>query len=112
MAKNIIYEKSYIFALRVVKLSKYLKQELKEFILSRQVLRSGTSIGALEREEQFAQSRADFIHKLQVVLKEANETDYWINILYDSDYLNKKMYDSLVTDIKEIISLLVSIVKS
>jgi len=112
MAKNVIYDKSYSFALRVVKLSNYLKNEHKEFVLSRQILRSGTAIGALIREAQFAQSKADFIHKLQVALKEANETDYWINILYDSSYLNKKMYDSLAIDIKEIISLLVSIIKS
>ncbi len=112
MAKNIIYEKSYSFALRIVKLSNYLKNEHKEFVLSRQVLRSGTAIGALIKEAQFAQSKADFIHKLSIALKEANETDYWINILYDSSYLNKKMYDSLIKDAKEIISLLVSIVKS
>ena len=112
MTKNIIYDKSYSFALRVVKLSNYLKNEHKEFVLSRQVLRSGTAIGALIKEAQFAQSKADFIHKLSIALKEANETDYWINILYDSNYLNKKMYDSLTVDVKEIISLLVSIVKS
>ena len=112
MTKNIIYDKSYSFALRIVKLSNYLKNEHKEFVLSRQVLRSGTAIGALIKEAQFAQSKADFIHKLSIALKEANETDYWINILYDSNYLNKKMYDSLTVDIKEIISLLVSIVKS
>jgi four helix bundle protein len=112
MTKNIIYDKSYSFALRIVKLSNYLKNEHKEFVLSRQVLRSGTAIGALIKEAQFAQSKADFIHKLSIALKEANETDYWVNILYDSNYLNKKMYDSLTVDIKEIISLLVSIVKS
>jgi len=109
---NVVYSKSYAFAIRVVKLSNYLRYEHKEFVLSRQLLRSGTSIGALIREAKFAQSKADFINKLSIALKEANETQYWIDLLSDTNYLSQKMYDSIKTDINEIISLLVVIVKS
>lgn len=109
---NIIYDKSYTFAIRVVKLNNYLQKEYKEFVLSKQLLRSGTSIGAMTREAKFAQSRADFINKLSIALKEANETDYWIDLLHDTDYLTDKMYKDIKKDIVELISLLVSIVKS
>jgi len=109
---NIVYNKSYAFAIRTVKLSQYLSTKKKEYILSRQVLRSGTAIGALISESKFAQSTADFMNKLMIALKEANETQYWINLLYDTDYLSEKMFESLMTDIKEIISLLVSITKT
>ena len=109
---NIIHNKSYSFAVRIVNLSKYLKYEKKEYILSKQILRSGTSVGALVRESKFAQSKADFINKLSISLKEANETDYWIDLLFDTDYITKNMYDDMKKDINEIISLLVSIVKS
>ena len=112
MDNNIIYDKSYKFALRIVKLYRFLKNEHKEFVLSKQVLRSGTSVGALIRESKFAQSDADFIHKLSIALKEANETDYWIDLLYDSGYINSQMFDSIKMDANEIISILVSIVKS
>ena len=109
---NILYDKSYLFAIRVVKLSQFLVKEKKEYILSKQILRSGTSIGALVSESKYAQSRADFINKLMVALKEANETQYWINLLYDTDYITEQMHKSLYTDIDEIISLLVAITKT
>jgi four helix bundle protein len=105
-------DKSYDFAIRCVKLFRYLCSEHQEYVLSKQVLRSGTSIGALLREAKFAQSKADFINKNSIALKEANETDYWIDLLYDTGYINKTMYDDIKKDIQELISLLVSIVKS
>ncbi len=105
-------EKSYRFALRIVKMSRWLQDEKREFVLSRQLLRSGTAIGALIHEAEFAQSRADFVNKLQIALKEANETKYWLSLLRDSDYLSKKMHDSIRPEIEEILKLLVSSVKS
>ena len=111
-ADSAVYEKSYNFAIRVVKLYRYLQDEHREFILSKQLLRSGTSIGALVREARFAQSRSDFIHKLSIALKEANETDYWIDLIHDTDFLNRKMYESIKKDIDELIRLLVSIIKT
>ena len=84
--------KSYEFAIRVVKLNRYLSIEQREFVLSKQVLRSGTSIGAMVRESEFGQSKADFINKLSVALKEANETEYWLSLLKDTDFIDDKMY--------------------
>ncbi len=81
MGKSILKEKSYVFAIRVVKLSQFLREERKEFVLSKQILRSGTAIGALVREAEFGQSKADFRSKMSIALKEANETDYWLNLL-------------------------------
>ena len=109
---SIVMDKSYTFAIRCVKLFRYLSAEQREYVLSKQVLRSGTAIGALLREAKFAQSRADFINKNSIALKEANETDYWIDLLYDTAYIDQRMYDDIKKDIQEIISLLVSIVKS
>ncbi len=109
--ENILYNKSYAFAIRTVNLSRYLNDEKREFILSKQILRSGTAICALISEAEFAQSDADFINKLMIGLKEANETKYWINLLHDTNYLSSSMHESLIGDIKEIIRLLVSIVK-
>lgn len=109
---NILHIKSYAFAIRTVNLSQYLNKEKKEYILSKQILRSGTSIGALVSESKYAQSRADFINKLMVSLKEANETQYWINLLFDTNFISKEMHKSLFADIDELISLLVSITKT
>ena len=109
---NILYDKSYAFSIRVVKLTQYLSNEKKEYILSKQVIRSGTAIGALVSESKFAQSTADFMNKLMIALKEANETQYWINLLYDTNYISEKMFNSLLSDIKELVSLLVSITKT
>ncbi|MEZ5196288.1 MAG: four helix bundle protein [Bacteroidales bacterium] len=112
MGRNIVLDKSFDFAVRIVKLNKYLVSEKKEFTLSKQVLRSGTAIGALVREAQHAESNADFIHKLSIALKEANETDYWLLLLQKTDYVAENIYDSLYSDIQELIKLLVSIIKS
>ena len=112
MSKNPIKDKSFAFAIWIVDLCKYLKSEKKEYVLSNQILRSGTGIGALVREAEYAQSNADFINKMSIALKEANETEYWILLLYKTDYLEKKAFDSLSQDIKEILKLLISIINS
>lgn len=112
MAKGPLYEKSFCFALRVVKLAKYLQGEKKEFVLSRQVLRSGTAIGALVREAEHAESRADFTHKMNVALKEANETQYWLDLLCQSEYIDRQSYESILSDSEELLKLLIAIVKT
>ena len=112
MKENIIKEKSYKFAVRIVKLAKYLNENKREFVLSKQILRSGTSIGALVRESEHAESRPDFIHKLSIALKEANETQYWLDILSESHYINSNAYNSIKPEIDELISLLVAIIKT
>ena len=84
MKENVVKDKSFAFALRVVKLYQFLCKEKREFVLSKQLLRSGTAIGASVREAEQAESRADFIHKMSIALKEANESDYWIELLYGS----------------------------
>ena len=104
--------KSYSFAIRIVKLSQFLQTDRKEFVLSKQVLRSGTSIGALIREAEFAQSKPDFSNKMNIALKEANETDYWLNILKDTNYIEQKIFESLQANCKELIAMLVSTVKT
>ena len=110
--ESVLKNKSYQFAIRVVRLSQFLQNEKKEFVLSKQVLRSGTSIGALIREAEFGQSRADFVSKMSISLKEANETDYWLSMLKDTDYINQILFESLNSDCKEIIAMLVSSVKT
>jgi len=112
MKENIVKKKSYVFALRMIKAYKYLTQEQRDFVLSKQALRSGTSIGALVREAEHAQSDADFIHKMNIALKEANETEYWLMLLKDSEYIDAKTFSSIHADCDEIIRLLLSIVKS
>jgi four helix bundle protein len=111
-SENPIQIKSYQFALRVIKLYKYLIEEKKEFILSKQILRSGTSIGANVEEAIGGQSKADFIAKLQIALKESRETHYWIRLLIDSNYLDKKSGNSVLKNCEEILKLLSSILKS
>ena len=98
--------KTKLFSLRVIKLSRYLMEEKKEYILSKQILRSGTSIGANVRERKNAQSKLDFINKLSVALKEADETSYWLELLVGSEYIDQKIFVSLEKDIKEIIALI------
>ena len=110
--ENIVKTKSYLFAIRIVKLYKFLTEDKKEFVLSKQLLRSGTSIGANVREAEHAESKADFIHKLSIALKEANETEYWLDLLKDTNYLNNSEYLSIQIDIKEILKLLTSIIKT
>lgn len=108
---NIIIEKSYQFAIRIVKLSKYLDGK-KAFAISNQIIRCGTSIGANITEAQYAQSRKDFISKMQISLKEASETSYWINLLKDTNYIDNDLYISLIADCKELEKLLTSIIKT
>jgi len=108
---NVIRDKSFDFALRIVKLYKFLVEK-KEFVLSKQLLRSGTSIGALVREAEHAESKADFIHKMAIAQKEANETDYWIELLFQSDFLDKNQYKSIIADISELQKILSSIILS
>ena len=110
--KNVLVQKSYAFALRIIKAYKFLSGHKREFVLSKQLLRSGTAIGALVSEAKFAQSRPDFINKLSVALKEANETLYWLNLLHDSNYINKDSFNSIYLDCNELVSLLVKIVKT
>ena len=112
MKENIIKNKSFGFALRMIKLYQYLKDEKKEYTLSKQLLRSGTSVGAMIRESEQAESKADFIHKLAIAQKEANETEYWIELLFQSEYLDKQQYESVFCDITEIKKLLTSIIKT
>lgn len=109
---SILKQKSYKFAIRIVRLSQYLQNEKKEYILSKQTIRSGTAVGALIREAEFGQSKPDFISKMSIALKEANETDYWLSILRDTDYIEQNQYESLEKDIKELIAMLVSTVKT
>ena len=109
---SLLHTKSYDFVLRIVGMNKYLREQKGEFVLSKQILRSGTGIGALIRESEFAQSQADFINKLSVALKEANETDYWLNLLHDSHYLNEVSFISMEDDCGELIALLVSSIRT
>ena len=102
---NIIKEKSFKFSLRIIKLYKYLCEEKKEFVLSKQVLRSGTSIGANIEEAIGGISKKDFLNKLYTSYKEARETDYWLRLLRESEYLDKKLADSLCKDCEELIKI-------
>lgn len=104
--------KSYAFALRIVKLYKYLTVKKKEYVLSKQLLRSGTAIGALIKESEHAQSKADFINKMNVALKEANEVTYWLMLLKDSQYINEEEFNSIYPASEELLKLLISIVKT
>ena len=112
MSDNILLDKSKAFALRIIKMYKYLTEEKKEYILSKQVLRSGTSIGANAREASRGQSKADFYVKLYISLKEADETQYWLELLYESGYLPEKEYKTIYEECEELVRLLVSITKN
>jgi four helix bundle protein len=112
MRNSILRDKSYAFAIRIVKLSQFLQNEKNEYVLSKQILKSGTSIGALIREAQFGQSRADFTHKMSIALKEANETVYWINLLKDTGFIDINLFNVINNDCKELIAMLVSTVKT
>ena len=109
---NVIADKSFDLAVRIVKLYQHLNSEKKEFVLSKQLLRSGTSIGANVSEALRGRSDADFYAKLSIALKEANETEYWLRLLYKTDHLTEKEYNSIYNDINEIISILVAITKT
>ena len=110
--KGILENKSFSFSIRIVKLTKYLKEEKRENILSKQLLRSGTSIGANIAEAQFAQSKPDFITKLHIALKEASETRYWLSLLHATDYLTDDEYDNILYDCNQFINMLISSCKT
>ena len=110
--ESILKNKSFKFAIRIINLYKFLIKNKKEFVLSKQILRSGTSIGALVREAEFGQSKADFISKMSIALKEANETIYWLSLLNKTNYIFEKEYLSLKIDNNELIKLLVATVKT
>ncbi len=112
MKENVIKDKSLKFAIRIVKLYQYFVEEKKEFVISKQILRCGTSIGANVRESDFAESKADFIHKLSIAQKECNETLYWIELIYLTNYLSETEYVSINKDAIELIKLLTSIIKT
>lgn len=109
MAYNISIEKSFSFAVRIVNLYKYLTQEHKEYVMSKQLLRCGTSIGANISEAQRGQSKADFAAKMNIALKEASESEYWIKLLYHTNYLSEDQFNSLNGDIQELIAILIAI---
>jgi four helix bundle protein len=112
MSDSVVRNKSLVFALRMVKAYQFLNREQREFVLSKQMLRSGTSIGALIREAEHAQSKADFINKMNIALKEANETEYWLMLLKESGYIDEKSFVSIQGDCQELIRMLASIVKT
>jgi TIGR02436 family protein len=107
MSKNVLKDKSLAFALRIVKAYRYLVQEKQEYVLSKQLLRCGTAIGALVREAEYAQSIPDFINKMSVALKETNETEYWLIILKESEFIDNDVYMSIVSECQELLRLLI-----
>lgn len=112
MKENILKSKSLLFAIRIVNLYKFLSEEKKEFVLSKQILRSGTSIGAMVREAEFGESNSDFIHKLAIAQKEINETIYWLELLFETKYINKKQFESLSADALELIKIITASIKT
>lgn len=111
MGNNIVKNKSFSFALKIVDLQKTLIEK-REYIISKQIMRSGTSIGANIRESEYAESKADFIHKLSIALKEANETEYWLELLFYSQTIDEELFKKLQMDLKELLRLLISSIKS
>ena len=109
---NAIQDKSRAFAIEIINCYKFLVEEQHEYVLSKQLLRSGTSVGANARESKNAQSKSDFLNKLSIALKEADETDYWLDLLHATDYLDDEQYDALANDCNEIIKILTSIIKT
>ena len=112
MTENAILDKSKAFALRIIKLYQYLSEQKKEYVLSKQVLRSGTSIGANTKEGIHAQSKADFYAKMYISYKEANETECWLELLHESGYIDDKTFESIYSDCKELIKILAAITKT
>jgi four helix bundle protein len=110
--ENILKDKSFVFSLKVIRLYKKMVAEQKEYVLSKQILRSGTSIGALVRESENAASPKDFLNKLTISLKEADETQYWLELLHQSDYIDEPTFNSLHKDCSELVSILVASVKT
>lgn len=112
MKKNVVKDKSFAFAVRIVRTYQYLKDVKDEYTLSKQLLRAGTSVGAMIRESEHAESKADFIHKLAIVQKEINESIYWLELLHQTDYITSEEFNSVNSDAVEIIKLVTAILKS
>ena len=112
MKGDIVRDKSLRFAIRIVNLFKYLKYTMREFVMSNQVMRSGTSVGAMIREAEFAESKMDFIHKLAIAQKECNETIYWLELLVKTNYLTEDEFDSLSADAIELLKMITSSIKT
>lgn len=112
MRENVVKNKSFAFAVRVVRLYQFLCEGKKEFVLSKQLLRSGTSVGAMIREAEHAQTKKDFIHKMSIAQKEINETIYWLELLEATDYLTVEQFEGMNNDAVEIIKLVTSILKT
>lgn len=111
MAKSIVQEKADAFAVRVVKAYKYITNEKREYVMSKQLYRSGTSVQANIAEAQYAQSHKDFINKMSIALKEANESRRWIGLLHKTEYINDREYKSIYDDVNEIVMILISIIR-
>ena len=112
MKENVIKDKSFAFAVRVVNLYKFLADDKREYIISKQLLRSGTSVGAMVREAEHAESKTDFKHKMAIAQKEINESIYWLELLKTTDYLNEDQFSSINNDAIEIIKLITTIIKT
>lgn len=112
MKENVVKDKTFALAIRIVKLYKHLVSAKKEYVMSKQLLRSGTSVGAMVREAEHAESKSDFRHKLAIAQKEINESLYWIELLYQTDYLEKIEFDAIHKDATEVLKLLTSILKT
>ena len=112
MSKNVILDKSYAFALEIIKLNKVLCTTHNEYVLSKQLLRCGTSVGANTEEAIGAQSKKDFLHKFSIAYKEARETRYWLRLLHDSGYIEEKKFDGYLADIDEILKIISAIQKT
>ena len=112
MRENVVKDKSFLFAVRIVKLYKFLCDEKREFILSKQMMRSGTSVGAMIREAEHAETKKDFIHKMAIAQKEMNETIYWLELLNETNYLGDKKFENINKDAIELIKLITAILKT
>ena len=110
--ESILKRKSFCFAVRIINLYKYLKKEHNEYIISRQLIRCGTSVGAIIREAEYAESKKDFLHKFYIGVKEINECIYWLELLYATKYITMKMYDSISNDAQQILKMLISSIKT
>jgi len=112
MRDNVLINKTEAFSIRIINAEKYLRTQKREYVMSKQLLRSGTSIGANAAESQNAQSPSDFVHKLSIALKEADESKYWLNLLKGGEYIAPEVHQSMINDLKEIIALLTKIIKT
>ena|SRR5205809_8119646 len=110
--ESILKAKSFDFAVRIIKLYKYLRGTYREYELSQQILRSGTSVGAIIREAEHAENKRDFLHKLNIGLKEINECNYWLDLLFSTEYITKRMYDSMKKDAFELLKMLIASIKT